>query len=43
MGLEVFEPGVEVQYRAGEKDLEGAFHFGKAFGERVIDYQKKFV
>jgi len=42
MGLEIFEPGIEVQYRASEKDLEGAFQFGRAFAERVIDYHKQF-
>lgn len=42
MGLEVFEPGVEIQYRPKTEDLEKAFQFGKAFAERVIDFHKKF-
>jgi flavorubredoxin len=42
MGLEIFEPGIEVQYRPKAEDLEKAFRFGKEFAERVILFHKKF-
>ncbi len=42
MGLEVFEPGVEIQYRPKAEDLEKAFQFGKAFAERVAEFHKNF-
>jgi len=42
MGLEVLEPGIEVQYRPNEKDKEKSFDFGKRFAQRVIEYHKKF-
>jgi anaerobic nitric oxide reductase flavorubredoxin len=42
MGLEIFEPGMEVQYRPQAGDLEKAFQFGKEFAERVIRFHRKF-
>jgi flavorubredoxin len=42
MGLEIFEPGIEVQYRPQAGDLEKAFQFGKEFAERVISFHRKF-
>ncbi len=43
MGLEVVEPGVEVLYRPSAEDDEKCFEFGKLFGERTKELQKKFV
>ena len=42
MGLEIFEPGLEIQYRPNAEDLGKAFQFGKAFAERMADFHKKF-
>jgi anaerobic nitric oxide reductase flavorubredoxin len=42
MGLEVFEPGVEVLYRPSLEDDEKCFDFGKRFAERAIAYHQQF-
>lgn len=42
MGLEVFEPGVEVLYRPGPDDDKKCFEFGKQFAEKTIEYHKQF-
>jgi flavorubredoxin len=42
MGLEVVEPGVEVLYRPSAEDEAKCFEFGKQFGEKTIEYHKKF-
>jgi anaerobic nitric oxide reductase flavorubredoxin len=42
MGLEVFEPGVEVLYRPSAEDEQKCFEFGKQFAEKTIEYHKKF-
>ena len=38
MKLEIFEPGVEVQYVPGPEDRDRCFAFGRAFGERLRAY-----
>ncbi len=42
MGLETVEPGIQVQYRPSVEDDKKCFEYGKQFGERVIEYHKKF-
>jgi anaerobic nitric oxide reductase flavorubredoxin len=42
MGLEVFEPGMEVLYRPSPDDDKKCFDFGKRFAEKTIEYHEKF-
>ncbi|MBI5075358.1 MAG: FprA family A-type flavoprotein [Nitrospirae bacterium] len=42
MGLEIVEPGVQVQYRPSAADDEACYAFGKAFAEKVKEYHSKF-
>jgi len=42
MGLDVFEPGVQVQYRPTDDDGEKCYEFGKSFAAHVKEYHKKF-
>lgn len=42
IGLETFEPGVEVLYRPSEEDDRKCFEFGKRFAEKTIEYHKRF-
>jgi len=42
MGLEIVEPGIEVQYRPSTEDIEKAFQFGKDFAEKVVLFHRKF-
>ena len=42
MGLESFEPGVQVQYRPSAKDDVACYEFGKAFAQKVKEYHSKF-
>jgi len=42
MGLEVVEPGVEVLYRPSKDDDKRCYDFGKMFGEKTIEFHKKF-
>ncbi len=42
MGLEIVEPGVQVQYRPSAADDEACYEFGKAFAEKVKEYHSKF-
>ncbi len=42
IGLETYEPGVEVQYRPALEDEEKCYDFGCAFAERVKEYHQKF-
>ncbi len=43
MGLETVEPGIQVQYRPSVEDDKKCFEYGKQFGERVIEFHKKFI
>jgi len=42
MGLEVFEPGVQVLYRPSPEDEKACYEFGRAFARRVKEYHEKF-
>lgn len=42
MGLEIVEPGVQVQYRPSAADDEACYEFGKAFAGKVKEYHSKF-
>ncbi len=42
MGLEVYEPGVEVMYRPSLEDEQRCYEFGAAFAEKVREYHGKF-
>lgn len=42
MGLEIFEPGVQVQYRPTKDDEQKCYEFGKVFAEKLKEYHKKF-
>jgi flavorubredoxin len=43
IGLEVFEPGVEVLYRPSQDDDKKCFDFGKQFAEKTKEYHAKFA
>jgi flavorubredoxin len=43
IGLEVFEPGVEVLYRPSQDDDIKCFDFGKQFAEKTKEYHAKFA
>jgi len=42
MGLETFEPGVEVKYRPSSEDERNCYEYGKAFAREVKKYHRKF-
>ncbi|MCX5808247.1 MAG: FprA family A-type flavoprotein [Proteobacteria bacterium] len=42
MGLEIVEPGVQVQYRPTLDDEQKCYEFGKAFAAKVKEYHKNF-
>lgn len=42
MGLEVFEPGIQVKYRPSIEDEEKCFEFGKGFAKRLKEYHENF-
>jgi flavorubredoxin len=42
MGLEIVEPGVQVQYRPTLDDEQKCYEFGKAFAVKVREYHTKF-
>lgn len=42
LGLEVFEPGLQVQYKPSVEDEEKCYDFGRAFARRVKEYQGQF-
>jgi flavorubredoxin len=42
MGLDTVEPGIEVLYRPSTEDDEKCFEFGKQFGQKTVEYHKKF-
>lgn len=41
MGLEMFEPGIEVQYRPQTEDEKRAYEFGREFAKRVKEYHNQ--
>ena len=42
MGLEIVEPGFQVQYRPTLDDEQKCYEFGKGFATKVKEYHKKF-
>ncbi len=42
MGLEIFEPGLQVLYRPSKDDETKCYDFGRDFAKRVREYHKKF-
>lgn len=42
MGLEIVEPGVQVQYKPTIDDEQKCYEFGKAFAAKVKEYHKNF-
>ncbi len=42
MGLEIFEPGIQVLYKPSPEDEEKCYEFGRAFALSVREYHKKF-
>lgn len=42
MGLELFEPGLEINYRPNIEDEERCFEFGREFARRTKEYHTKF-
>jgi len=42
MGLEIVEPGFQVQYRPTLDDEQKCYEFGKGFAAKVKEYHKKF-
>lgn len=42
MGLEIYEPGLQVLYRPSDADEKGCYEFGRAFAQKVKEYHRKF-
>ena len=42
LGLEVFEPGPEVNYKPNDADETKCYDFGRAFAEKVKEYHRNF-
>ena len=42
MGLEIFEPGMQVLYKASSEDEEKCYEFGREFARKTKEYHKKF-
>ncbi len=42
MGLEIFEPGLQVNYRPSLEDEKKCYEFGKEFAKKVKEYHQKF-
>jgi anaerobic nitric oxide reductase flavorubredoxin len=42
MGLELFEPGLQVLYRPSQEDEARCYDFGREFAKRVKEYHQKF-
>jgi anaerobic nitric oxide reductase flavorubredoxin len=42
MGLEIVEPGVQVQYKPSSDDDARCYEFGRAFAKKVREYHSKF-
>lgn len=40
MGLEIFEPGLQFQYRPSKEDKEKCYEFGRSFAKKVKEYHK---
>ncbi len=42
MGLEIFEPGLQVNYKPSLEDEKKCYDFGKEFAKKVKEYHQKF-
>jgi flavorubredoxin len=42
IGLETFEPGIEILYKPSDEDEQKCYDFGVAFAKQVREYHKKF-
>ncbi len=42
MGLEIFEPGLQILYRPALEDETKCYEFGKEFAKKVKEYHQKF-
>ena len=42
MGLEVAEPGIQVNYRPSAEDEKQCYAFGREFAKKAKEYHKKF-
>ena len=42
MGLETYEPGIDVLYRPNFEDEQRCYEFGYGFAEKVKEYHAKF-
>lgn len=42
MGLEIFEPGVQVNYKPDPEDEKKCYEFGREFAKKVKEYHLKF-
>jgi flavorubredoxin len=43
MGIEVFEPGLQVQYRPFQEDLNKCHQFGMEFAKFVKEYDQRIM
>ena len=42
MGLQTFEPGIEILYKPSAEDEKKCYDFGVAFAQKVKEYHKNF-
>ncbi len=42
MGLEIFEPGLQVMYKPSSEDMDKCYEFGQNFAKRLKEYHAKF-
>jgi len=42
MKLPVVEPGMQVQYRPSDEEIDKCYEFGRNFAREVREYHKKF-
>jgi flavorubredoxin len=42
MGLEIFEPGLQVMYKPSSEDEKRCYEFGREFAKRVKEYHSNF-
>lgn len=42
MGLEIYEPGIQINYRPSLEDEMKCYDFGREFGKKVKEYHNKF-
>jgi flavorubredoxin len=38
MGLEIFEPGMQLLYRPSQEDETACYNFGREFAKRLKEY-----